>query len=134
MSSRSSADSTPRCGPSGSHRRAPPPTAASYDRRRRSAPPRTASVRDALAAVLGPAPDWGPAVTRARRDLLLPALHAAHDADGWLAPSALGEIAARLGLGRAEVYGVASFYGSLSLVPRPRQVRRVCVDVVSAAG
>src|SRR5262249_31212422 len=37
------------------------------------------------------------------------------------------------GLGRAEVYGVASFYGSFSLAPRPRRVRRVCVDVVCAA-
>jgi NADH-quinone oxidoreductase subunit F len=97
------------------------------------APPLADAVRDALDAVLGPAPEWSPAVTHARRDLLLPALHAAHDAEGWLAPSALTEIAARLGLGRAEVFGVASFYGSFSLVPRPRRVRRVCVDVVCAA-
>src|SRR5262245_59668780 len=97
-----------------------------------SAPSVAEPVRDALDEVLGPAPDWGPAITRARRDLLLPALHAAHDAEGWLSPSALQEIATRLGLGRAEVFGVASFYGSFSLVPRPPRVRRVCVDVVCA--
>jgi NADH-quinone oxidoreductase subunit F len=91
------------------------------------------TVRDALDAVLGPAPDWGPSLTRARRDLLLPALHAAHDAEGWLSPSAMTDIASRLGLGRAEVFGVASFYGSFSLVPRPPRVRRVCIDVVCAA-
>jgi len=98
-----------------------------------TAPATTDQVRDALDAVLGPAPEWGPSITRARRDLLLPALHAAHDAEGWLSPSALTEIATRLGLGRAEVFGVASFYGSFSLTPRPRRVRRVCVDVVCAA-
>jgi NADH-quinone oxidoreductase subunit F len=98
-----------------------------------AAPPIADSVRDALDGVLGPAPDWGPSVTRARRDLLLPALHAAHDAEGWLSPAALTEIAARLGLGRAETFGVASFYGSFSLVPRPPRVHRVCVDVVCAA-
>ena len=99
-----------------------------------AAPTTTETVRIAVDEVLGPAPDWGPSVTRARRDLLLPALHAAHDAEGWLSPSALAEIAARLGLGRAEVFGVASFYGSFSLTPRPRRVQRVCVDVVCAAG
>ena len=98
-----------------------------------AAPPIADSVQDALDRVLGPAPDWSPSITRARRDLLLPALHAAHDAEGWLSPSTLAEIAARLGLGRAEVFGVASFYGSFSLVPRPPQVRRVCIDVVCAA-
>ena len=76
---------------------------------------------------------WGPPTTRARRDLLLSALHDAHDADGWLSPEALAGIADALGLARAEVFGVASFYGSFSLVPRPRRVRRVCVDVTCVA-
>ena len=52
------------------------------------APPIADAVRDALDGVLGPAPEWGPSFTRARRDLLLPALHAAHDAEGWLTPAA----------------------------------------------
>jgi NADH:ubiquinone oxidoreductase subunit E len=52
----------------------------------------------------------GPPVTRPRRDALLPALHEAHDAVGWLAPEALDAIADRLGLGRADVFGVASSY------------------------
>src|SRR5215211_3425759 len=72
-------------------------------------------------------------VTRARRDALLPALHAAHDADGWLSEAAIDDVAGDLGLARAEVYGVASFYGSFSLTPRPRRVRRVCTDVVCLA-
>jgi NADH-quinone oxidoreductase subunit F len=76
---------------------------------------------------------WGPPVTRARRADLLPALHDAHDAEGWLSPDALDAIASRLGLGRAEVFGVASFYGSFSLTPRSRRVRRVCTDIVCAA-
>ena len=71
-------------------------------------------------------------MTRARRDLLLPALHEAHDAEGWCSPAALDGIAEQLGLGRAEVHGVASFYGSLALTPRPRRVQRVCVDVACA--
>ena len=71
-------------------------------------------------------------MTRARRDLLLPTLHDTHDAEGWLSPAALDGVADRLGLGRAEVHGVASFYGSFALAPRPRRVQRVCVDVVCA--
>lgn len=87
----------------------------------------------ALDGVLGPSARWSPPVTRARRELLLPALHAVNDAQGWCPPDALDEIARRLGLGRAEVHGVASFYGSFSLAPRPATVRRVCVDVVCEA-
>jgi NADH-quinone oxidoreductase subunit F len=64
---------------------------------------------------------------------LLPALHAAHDAEGWLSPEALDDIAFRLGLGRAEVHGVASFYGSFALEPRSPRVRRICTDIVCAA-
>ncbi|MBM3661258.1 MAG: hypothetical protein FJW95_17375, partial [Actinobacteria bacterium] len=77
--------------------------------------------------------EWGPPLTRPRRDELLPALHDAHDAAGWLAPEVLDAIADRLGLGRAEVHGVASFYGAFSLTPRPRRLRRVCTDIVCAA-
>ena len=77
--------------------------------------------------------DWGPPVTRARRADLLPALHEAHDAAGWLSTDALDAIAHRLGLGRAEVFGVASFYGSFALAPRPRRLRRVCTDIVCTA-
>jgi NADH-quinone oxidoreductase subunit F len=75
----------------------------------------------------------GPPVTRPRRDALLPALHEAHDAAGWLAPEVLDAIADRLGLGRAEVFGVASSYASFAFSPRPRRLRRVCTDVMCAA-
>src|SRR3954449_3997933 len=76
---------------------------------------------------------WGPPLTRPRRDQLLPALHEAHDAAGWCSPETLDAIAERLGLGRAEGFGVASFYASFSLTPRARRTRRVCTDVVCAA-
>ncbi|MBM3692508.1 MAG: NADH-quinone oxidoreductase subunit E [Actinobacteria bacterium] len=72
----------------------------------------------------------GPPVTRPRRDALLPALHEAHDAAGWLAPEALDAIADRLRLGRAEVFGVASSYASFAFTPRPRRLRRVCTGVM----
>src|SRR5215471_11492261 len=74
-----------------------------------------------------------PPVTRAARDALLPTLHDAHDANGWLSEEAIAHVARTIGLGAAEVYGVASFYGSFALEPRPRRVRRVCTDVVCLA-
>ena len=52
---------------------------------------------------------------------------------GWLPPVSQAEIAERLGLGPAEVFGVASFYGSFALEPRPPRVRRVCIDVTCLA-
>ena len=37
-----------------------------------------------------------PPLARGRRDLLLPALHALHNAIGWLSPGAIDEIGRRL--------------------------------------
>ena len=64
-----------------------------------------------------------------RRHLLLPALHAVHDAVGWISRGALDEIARRLEVAPADVYGVASFYGLFSLEPRPPRVVHVCTDL-----
>src|SRR5581483_53459 len=64
-----------------------------------------------------------------RRDLLLPALHAVHHAVGWISRGALAEIARRLEVAPADVYGVASFYGLFSLAPRPSRVVHVCTDL-----
>jgi NADH-quinone oxidoreductase subunit F len=64
-----------------------------------------------------------------RRHLLLPALHAVHDATGWISPGGLDEICRRLGVAPAEAYGVASFYGLFSMEPRPPRVVHVCVDL-----
>ncbi|HYT39118.1 MAG TPA: NAD(P)H-dependent oxidoreductase subunit E, partial [Acidimicrobiia bacterium] len=64
-----------------------------------------------------------------RRHLLLPALHAVHDATGWISRGALDEIARRLEVAPADVYGVASFYGLFSLTERPPRVVHVCTDL-----
>jgi NADH-quinone oxidoreductase subunit F len=68
-----------------------------------------------------------------RRHLLLPALHAVHDATGWISRGALDEIARRLEVAPADVYGVASFYDLFSLTERPPRVVRVCVDLACQA-
>jgi len=64
-----------------------------------------------------------------RRHLLLPALHAVHDAVGWISRGAVDEIARRLEVAPADVYGVASFYALFSLEPRPPRVVHVCTDL-----
>src|SRR5512142_3357688 len=56
---------------------------------------------------------------RRRRDLLLPALHAAQARVGWISEPALGYICRRLSIPPAEAYGVATFYALLSTTPRP---------------
>jgi NADH-quinone oxidoreductase subunit F len=68
-----------------------------------------------------------------RRHLLLPAIHAVHDATGWVSRGALDEIARRLEVAPADVYGVASFYDLFSLTERPPRVVRVCVDLACQA-
>ena len=67
---------------------------------------------------------------RARRHLLLPALHAVQDRVGWISEGALNYVCRRLTVPPAEVYGVATFYGMFSLERRSPQVAHVCDDVV----
>lgn len=67
--------------------------------------------------------------TEGRRDLVLPALHAVHDAVGWISAGAINEIARRLHVAPAEVHGVATFYGNFSFEPAPRRTVRVCEDL-----
>jgi NADH-quinone oxidoreductase subunit F len=69
------------------------------------------------------------AVTGASRDQLLPALHAANDAVGWISEGALNHICRRLNVPPAEAYGVATFYSLFSMAERPRKVVHVCVDL-----
>jgi len=64
-----------------------------------------------------------------RRDLLLPALHAAQARIGFVSEGALGHICERLSVPPAEAYGVLSFYALLSTRPRPRRVLHVCDDI-----
>ncbi len=67
---------------------------------------------------------------RARRHLLLPALHAAQDRVGWISEGALNYVCRRLTVPPAEAYGVATFYGMFSLERRAANVAHVCDDVV----
>ncbi|MBI5169800.1 MAG: NAD(P)H-dependent oxidoreductase subunit E [Candidatus Eisenbacteria bacterium] len=66
---------------------------------------------------------------RARRHLLLPALHAVQDAIGHVSRGAVDYIALRLTVPPAEIYGVASFYALFEMSPMPATVAHVCDDV-----
>lgn len=66
---------------------------------------------------------------RARRDLLLPGLHAVNDRVGWISEGALAYLCRRLTVPPAEAYGVATFYAMFSLKPRPATVLHVCTDL-----
>ncbi len=64
-----------------------------------------------------------------QRHRLLPVLHAIQKRIGWISAGALNYVALRLDVAPAEVHGVASFYGMLSLEARPRVVAHVCDDI-----
>ncbi|MHC1560890.1 NAD(P)H-dependent oxidoreductase subunit E [Actinomycetospora sp. C-140] len=66
---------------------------------------------------------------RARRHLLLPVLHAVHDAAGWISEGALNHVARTLSVPPAEIYGVATFYAMFAVEPRAPRVVHVCDDV-----
>jgi len=66
---------------------------------------------------------------RDRRHLLLPALQAAQARVGWISEGALAYICKRLDVPPADAWGVATFYGLLSMEPRPRRVLHVCDDI-----
>jgi NADH-quinone oxidoreductase subunit F len=105
----------------------------------------TSEERGAVDAVLGePGSSWdggaGPPLdghlaygghaARARRHLLLPALHAVQDAVGSVSKGALGYISERLTVPPAEAYGVATFYALLNTEPRTPRLIHVCDDLV----
>jgi NADH-quinone oxidoreductase subunit F len=66
---------------------------------------------------------------RGRRHLLLPALQAVQARIGWISQGALNYICERLTVPPADAYGVATFYGLLSVNERPRRVLHVCEDI-----
>ncbi len=70
---------------------------------------------------------------RARRDQLLPALHALNDRVGWISEGALDYVCRRLTVPPAEAYGVATFYAMFSVRPRPATVLHVCTDLACTA-
>ncbi|HEY3191001.1 MAG TPA: NAD(P)H-dependent oxidoreductase subunit E, partial [Solirubrobacteraceae bacterium] len=65
----------------------------------------------------------------ARRDLVLPALHAVQARTGWVSQGALNYISRRLTVPPAELWGVVTFYHLLSTKPRPPIVAHVCDDI-----
>jgi NADH-quinone oxidoreductase subunit F len=75
---------------------------------------------------------YGGHSARARRTLLLPALHAVQDAVGSVSKGALGYISERLTIPPAEAYGVATFYALINTEPRSRTLIHVCDDIVCA--
>jgi NADH-quinone oxidoreductase subunit F len=101
--------------------------------------------RAAVDAVLGPATSrWvggernvaadghasqGGHAARARRDLLLPVLHAVQGRIGWISQPAINYVAKRLAVPPAEAYGVATFYALYATKPRPPVVAHVCDDI-----
>lgn len=70
---------------------------------------------------------------RARRHLVLEALHAVNDRVGWISPGALNYIGKRLSVAAADVYSVATFYALLSTSPRPKRIVHVCTDIACIA-
>lgn len=70
------------------------------------------------------------AVCRANRERpgsLIPVLQQAQDIAGYLPNYLQDIIAAGLGLPRADVYGVVTFYSYFSMVPRGRHVIKICM-------
>jgi NADH-quinone oxidoreductase subunit F len=67
------------------------------------------------------------------RTWLLPALHAAQRAEGWLSSDTLAAVAAHLRVPRSEVWGVASHYPEFRLAQPGRRLVRVCTGLACAA-
>lgn len=104
----------------------------------------SAHEREAIDSVLGPpSSSWhggqrseldghvsvGGAAARSQRHKLLPVLHALSDKIGWISAGALNYACVRLSVPPADAYGVASFYGLFSTVPRPPAIVHVCDDI-----
>ncbi|MDH4197922.1 MAG: NAD(P)H-dependent oxidoreductase subunit E, partial [Candidatus Aminicenantes bacterium] len=58
---------------------------------------------------------------------LIPILMDIQDEERWLSPAVLESVAASLDLPLSHVFGVATFYKSLSLEPRGRHICTVCL-------
>ncbi|MDA8088364.1 MAG: NADH-quinone oxidoreductase subunit NuoE [Nitrospiraceae bacterium] len=62
-------------------------------------------------------------------DAILPALRRTQEACGYIPKEAIFELAKRLKTTPAHLYGVATFYDQLSLVPQGRNVIRLCTNM-----
>ena len=98
----------------------------------------TETERLAVDSIAGPRDEWngrvvfGGHAARARRHLLLPALHAVQDATGSVSRGALGYISERLTVPPAEAYGVATFYALFRTDLPGVATIHVCDDLVCA--
>ncbi len=63
---------------------------------------------------------------RGRRGALIPILQEVQEELGYLSEEAITEVANFLGLGKSEVYGVASFYAQFRFERQGEHVVRVC--------
>ncbi len=96
----------------------------------------TDAERLAVDDLLGPSEEFNGRVAyggheaRARRQLLLPALHACQDAVGSISRGALGYISERLTVPPAELYGVATFYSLFNTDEARGTTVHVCDDIV----
>jgi NADH-quinone oxidoreductase subunit E len=63
------------------------------------------------------------------RSAVLPLLHLAQDQDGWVTEEAITEVAALVGLTRADVLGTCSFYTMFKRAPMGRLIVSVCTNV-----
>lgn len=60
------------------------------------------------------------------RELLIPLLQEAQTRDGFISRSAVDEIASKLNISTAKVYGVASFYNQFTFTKPGKYVIKVC--------
>jgi NADH-quinone oxidoreductase subunit F len=70
---------------------------------------------------------------RARRHLVMEALHAVNDRVSWISPGALNYVGKRLNVAPADVYSVATFYSLFSTHKRPKRIVHVCTDIACMA-
>ncbi|WP_165171770.1 NADH-quinone oxidoreductase subunit NuoE [Adlercreutzia sp. ZJ242] len=61
-----------------------------------------------------------------KRESLLPTLQAIQEEHGYVPDEQVGELASALGITKAEVYAVASFYGQFKFNPPGRHSVKVC--------
>ncbi|HSM46161.1 MAG TPA: NAD(P)H-dependent oxidoreductase subunit E, partial [Acidimicrobiia bacterium] len=98
----------------------------------------TEAEREAVDAVIGAGDGsngrvvYGGHASRARRHLLLPALHACQDVAGSVSKGALAYICDRLTIPPAEAYGVATFYALFDVGGSGGPSIHVCDDIVCA--
>ncbi|HOS17367.1 MAG TPA: NAD(P)H-dependent oxidoreductase subunit E [Bacteroidales bacterium] len=65
------------------------------------------------------------------REALIPILQAIVEKESYLSEEAMNEVAKKLDISAAQVYGTASFYSFLDTEPRGKYVIRVCKSIIA---